>query len=261
MTVFPRPRLLSPILKLLLTVGAVCLIWQAVISSMRIPAYLVPSPGQVAQAFLTEWRRLVESTGYTLTSAGLGICVSTTIAIALAALGRVNRNVDEALAPLVIVFRSMPVTAIAPIIMLAFGRSIATGVVVVTIVSFFPIFVNLKRGLAGADANAEQLFHVYDASGIQRLRMLHFPQALPFLFAGLRVAGGSAILGAMLSEWLTGLRGLGNLILESGEMREISLLWAAVITSVFFGLSVFWATSAGERRVLHWKQRSSAQPD
>ena len=84
--------------------------------------------------------------------------------------------------------------------------------------------------------------------------LVRIPYALPYLFTGLRIAGSNAILGAMLSEWITGSKGLGNLILESGEMRETELLWAAVLTSVTIALGVFWVTSAGEQKVLHWRQ-------
>ena len=123
----------------------------------------------------------------------------------------------------------------------------------VTIVSFFPLLVNLSRGLTSTDRNTLELMHVCGASRWQQLRLVRIPFALPFLFSGLRVAGASSILGAMLSEWITGSPGLGNLILESGEMRETELLWAAVLVSVMIALAVFWLTSAGERRVLRWK--------
>ena len=137
--------------------------------------------------------------------------------------------------------------------MLFLGRGINTSMVVVTIVSFFPLLVNLMRGLANADRNAAELLHVYSASRWQQLRYVRVPFALPFLFTGLRIAGANAILGAMLSEWITGSRGLGNLILEAGELRETELLWAAVLTSVIIALGVFWVTSAGERRMLRWR--------
>ena len=101
--------------------------------------------------------------------------------------------------------------------MLFLGRGINTSMVVVTIVSFFPLLVNLMRGLANADRNAAELLHVYGASRWQQLRYVRVPFALPFLFTGLRIAGANAILGAMLSEWITGSRGLGNLILEASE--------------------------------------------
>jgi ABC-type nitrate/sulfonate/bicarbonate transport system permease component len=85
--------------------------------------------------------------------------------------------------------------------------------------------------------------------------LVRIPFALPYLFTGLRVAGSSAILGAMLSEWITGSKGLGNLILDSGEMRETELLWAAVLTSVVIAMTIFWATSAAEKRLLRWTHR------
>jgi ABC-type nitrate/sulfonate/bicarbonate transport system permease component len=97
------------------------------------------------------------------------------------------------------------------------------------------------------DRNAAELFHVYGASFWQILRMLRFPAALPFLFTGLRIAGATALLGAMLSEWITGSRGLGNLILDSADMRETELLWAAVLMSVAIAMTLFWVTATGER--------------
>jgi ABC-type nitrate/sulfonate/bicarbonate transport system permease component len=110
------------------------------------------------------------------------------------------------------------------------------------------------RGLYAAEANAGELLHVYGASRWQQIRYVRIPYAMPYLFTGLRIAGASAILGAMLSEWITGSRGLGNLILESGEMRETALLWCAVISAVVISLVVFGATSAGEKRILHWRR-------
>jgi ABC-type nitrate/sulfonate/bicarbonate transport system permease component len=138
--------------------------------------------------------------------------------------------------------------------MLIFGRGISTSLAVVTIVSFFPMLVNMMRGLESADRNASELLHVYGATRWQQLRLVRIPFALPYLFTGLRVAGSSAILGAMLSEWITGSKGLGNLILDSGEMRETELLWAAVLTSVLIAMAVFWTTSAAEKRLLRWSR-------
>ena len=113
--------------------------------------------------------------------------------------------------------------------------------------------MNLLRGLSTPDRNATELMRVLGASRAQQLRLVRLPYAVPYLFTGLRVAAGSAILGALLSEWLTGAPGLGALILSSGDMREVELLWAAVILSVLTALLAFWATGAGERRMLAWR--------
>ena len=92
--------------------------------------------------------------------------------------------------------------------MLIFGRGISTSMAVVTVVSFFPMLVNMMRGLESADPNAAELLHVYGASRWQQLRLVQLPFALPYIFTGLRIAGSNAILGAMLSEWITGVEGI-----------------------------------------------------
>ena len=236
-----------------LTVAAMFAGWQAAIMIWRIPAYLMPSPAGVIHAVGANWTVLLRQTGFTLAAAALGLTISTCFAVLLALAFSMSRRLEQASLPAVIAFRSAPVAAVAPIIMLFFGRGIVTSIAVVTIVSFFPLLVNLSRGLTSTDRNTLELMHVCGASRWQQLRLVRIPFALPYLFAGLRIAGASAILGAMLSEWITGSPGLGNLILESGEMRETELLWAAVLVSVMIALAVFWLTSASERRVLRWK--------
>ena len=202
---------------------------------------------------MTDWRILATHTGITASSAALGLIVSAIAASAMAISFSMSRNLAQASLPVVLIFRSTPVAAVAPIMTLFLGRGIGTSIAVVMIISFFPMLVNFMRGLANADRNAAELLHVYGASRLQQMRFVRIPYALPYLFTGLRVSGTTAILGAMLSEWITGTRGLGKLILDSGEMREIELLWAAVLTSVVLALAVFWTTTAAEKRLLRWK--------
>jgi NitT/TauT family transport system permease protein len=229
--------------------------WHLIVAGLGIPKYLVPLPLDVALAYEINWRVIAAQAGFTLSAAALGLAASTLFATVVALSFSMNRSLAQASLPVVLVFRSTPVAAVAPIMMLIFGRGISTSMAVVTIVSFFPMLVNLMRGLESADRTAAELLHIYGASRWQQLWLVRIPFALPYLFTGLRVAGSSAILGAMLSEWITGSKGLGNLILDSGEMRETDLLWAAVLTSVVIALVVFWTTSAGEKRLLYWTNR------
>jgi ABC-type nitrate/sulfonate/bicarbonate transport system permease component len=247
--------LLKRLMQIALGVAIFIALWQLTVIGFRIPKYLVPLPLDVAKSVRENWAVIAGQAGFTLTAAGLGLATSTLFAIAVALSFSMSRNLAQALLPVVMVFRSTPVAAVAPIMMLIFGRGIGTSMAVVTVVSFFPMLVNMMRGLESADRNAAELLHVYGASRWQQLRFVRIPFALPYLFTGLRVAGSSAILGAMLSEWITGSKGLGNLILDAGEMREIELLWAAVLTSVAIALAVFWTTSAGEKRFLRWTNR------
>jgi NitT/TauT family transport system permease protein len=247
--------LLKRLMQIALGVAIFIVLWQLTVIGFRIPKYLVPLPLDVARSVRENWAVIAAQAGFTLTAAGLGLAASTLFAVGVALSFSMSRNLAQASLPVVMVFRSTPVAAVAPIMMLIFGRGISTSMAVVTVVSFFPMLVNMMRGLESADRNAAELLHVYGASRWQHLRFVRIPFAMPYLFTGLRVAGSSAILGAMLSEWITGSKGLGNLILDAGEMRETELLWAAVLTSVTIALAVFWTTSACEKRLLRWTNR------
>jgi NitT/TauT family transport system permease protein len=236
----------------LLVVGFLFAAWQLAIVGFKIPNYLVPAPLDVIAAIFENRRTVAAQAGVTLSAAGLGLVASTLLASAIAVSFSLSRSFAQASLPVVLVFRSVPVAAVAPIMMLIMGRGIGTSMVVVTIVSFFPVLINIMRGLQTADRNAAELLHVYGASRWQQLRLVRIPFALPYLFTGLRVAGSNAILGAMLSEWITGSKGLGNLILESGDMRETNLLWGAVLISIAIALMVFWSTALTETRLLRW---------
>jgi NitT/TauT family transport system permease protein len=228
-------------------------VWHVAVTGLGIPGYIVPPPQAVMHSFVTKWPEIARQAGFTLSAAALGLTVSAVLASAMAILFSVNRNLAQAAMPVVLVFRSTPVAAVAPIMTLFLGRGIGTSISVVTIISFFPMLVNLMRGFASADRNAAELLHVYGASRVQQMRFVRVPYALPYLFTGLRISGSMAILGAMLSEWITGSKGLGKLILDAGEMRETELLWATVLTSVVVALCVFWSTSAAENKLLRWK--------
>jgi len=246
---------------LVLAFGAAALVvfaWQAAIQATHVPAYLVPPPAAVWHGAVLNGALLLRQTGTTLAAATLGMLSATLLAGAVAVGFTASRHAEAAATPLLLAFRSAPVAAVAPLIMLATGRGIGTSIAVVTITSFFPLFVNLRRGLASVDRGALELFHLHDAGLLQQVWLLRLPAALPYLFTGLRVAGGSAVLGAMLSEWITGARGLGNMILESADMREIELLWAAVAVAILLGLGVFGLTTLGEARATRWRRAGRA---
>ncbi|HEY0275866.1 MAG TPA: ABC transporter permease subunit [Paenirhodobacter sp.] len=241
-------RIGRPVVVFILTCLVIAALWQGSIWFFKIPGYLMPRPLDVLTEGLGGAHAvLLARSGYTLLSALLGLGLSTLFAILVAVVFVIKPKVRQYSMPLVIALRSAPVAAVAPLIMLMLGRGIGTGVVVVTIVSFFPMLVNLSRGLQSPQSNALELMHVLNASKWQQLRFVRIPTALPFFFTGLRISVISAILGEMLSEWITGSRGLGLLILDAGSMREINLLWGAVIVSIMMALVLFWLTSAAER--------------
>ena len=238
---------------LLICLSAVAL-WWALLVGYDIPEYLLPHPLDVARAFRTEAETLALMGWTTVASTVVGLAVAALFAVVCAVLFVHSPTLAAASMPILIAIRSTPVAAIAPLAMLALGRGIATSVLVVAMVAFFPILINLMRGLQAVGTQSLELLHVCGASRWQIIRMLRAPASLPYLFTGLRVSGATAILGALLAEWITGNPGLGLLILESAELREVDVLWAAIILAVIVAVTLFSLTSRIERSFVHWKR-------
>jgi ABC-type nitrate/sulfonate/bicarbonate transport system permease component len=243
-------RLLKAIAALVGFFVAASLVWHGVMIWFGIKTYFMPMPAKTYAAMLSQWPLLQKNLVQTLEEGLVGLAISTAVAVSLATLCVNSRTISRATMPFAIAIRSMPVVVVAPLITLMAGRGFATAVTVVAMVAFFPIFVNVMRGLTATRSSALELMHVYGASRAQMLRYVRFPFALPHLFAGLRTAAPVAVLGAMLSEWLTGSAGLGYLILDASAARELEVMWSAIIISMLLGILVFWSTAELERRIL-----------
>lgn len=243
-----RPALLGLVLFLVLVTA-----WQAALSLFEVPGFVMPAPLTVLAALVDQRAAIAHALLQTLGTALLGLLAAFALAVLLAGLFTGLPWLARALLPLVIGVRTAPVLAIAPILIMSFGRGLGTGIAVVVIVAFFPILVNASQGMAATPRNALELFHVCGAGPLQRFVMLRLPASLPFLFTGLRAAASAAFLAAMLAEWLSGAPGLGTLILESHAYREPGRLWAAVLVSMAAAFAIFRVTSALERRLTAWR--------
>ncbi|MEM8663500.1 MAG: ABC transporter permease [Pseudomonadota bacterium] len=234
-------------------VVAVLVVWQAAILVFAIPPFLMPSPIATLAAFGAHGETIAAALAYTAFSGFAGLVVAFFLALILAAGFVASDTLTRATLPLVIIVRTAPVLAIAPILIMTFGRGLATSIVVVVIIAFFPMMVNAMRGLRSTRPAALELMHVLGADWRQTFFTVRMPFALPYLFTGLRAAGASAFLSAMLAEWLSGAPGLGALILDAAARQTLDLLWAAVISSMALSFSVFALTTFLERRALKWR--------
>src|SRR6202022_4405668 len=131
----------------LLSLAVLATLWHLVVVGLRVPAYLAPTPSAILHAAIKNWKILAAQTGFTLGAAAIGLSISTLFAVGIAVAFSMSRRLAQASLPILIAFRSTPVAAVAPLIMLFFGRGIMTSVAVVTMVSFFPLLVNVTRGL------------------------------------------------------------------------------------------------------------------
>jgi NitT/TauT family transport system permease protein len=233
-------------------------LWAGAIRLFDIPDYVIPTPSATLATIAARWPALLGHVWYTAKVAAVGLVLATTIALTIASAFTASRTAARTAMPLVIAMRSAPLVAIAPLITLIAGRGFATGVTVVVIASFFPLLVNALRGLSSVPQITYELMHVLGASKPQILRLVRFPFALPHIFTGIRVASSSAILGAMLAEWLTGQHGVGYLILESADTRDLELLWAAILAATALAFVGFALSVMAEKALSGWREEPQA---
>ncbi|HSI47180.1 MAG TPA: ABC transporter permease [Ideonella sp.] len=233
----------------LLVMAVVAALWQAVIVALAVPAYLMPSPAEVARAMLAHGPEIAQAAGLTLQATLIGLAVATVVALLLAMLFIASRWVDAALMPLIVAVRTVPMIAIAPVLVLIFGRDRWNGVGMVALLSFFQIMLAAKKGFEAPSRHMLELMHCCGAGFWQTLIKLRLPCALTHLFTGLRIASASAILCAMFAEWLSGAPGLGSLILDANARQQFALMWAAVAVGTTVSYLFFTCAIALERLV------------
>lgn len=245
---------MKTVLKAATAVFVVIMAWAGAIEVFSVESYFMPGPFATLETLVSERSELWAHTRVTIAGTALGMAASVVFAVSLAAVSVSSAIAGRALLPLAITLRSVPVVAIAPLITLFAGRGLATSVICVTIVSFFPVMVNTASGLRATTPEMRELMHVTGANRRQTLRFTQGPVAVPYLFAGLRSASAVAVLGALLAEWLTGVKGLGSLLTLAAALRDLELLWSVVIVATALSLVTFWGMQAIERRLVAWSK-------
>jgi NitT/TauT family transport system permease protein len=215
--------------------------WAA--ASTRISPVLLPSPGDVAGAFAAHAGTLAEATLTTGGSALAGLALAAALGFVGALLFQRSALAERALYPYALFLQTLPVVAIAPLLVvwLGYGPPVAVGSA--ALVSFFPVLTSAHAGLAAADPDQVALLRLYKASWWQELRLLRIPGSLPYVFAGLRTAAGLSTIGAIVGEFV-GSNGfpacLGYLVLKGMRAADTGLIFAAIacaalLATVFFG--------------------------
>jgi len=223
------------------------LLWQALVSAFAIPPYVLPGPGLVLATLVADWRLLWDSLLVTLLITFEGFVLAAFGGIALAILFNQSRLVEYSLYPYAIILQVTPVVAIAPLLLIYLPQHGAV-LACAWIVAFFPVLANTTLGLNSVDHNLAALFELYGASRWQVLWNLKLPAALPQILAGLRIAGGLSLIGAVVAEIAAGSAGAGSglayRIAESGYRLNIPRMFAALLLLSLTGVVIYFALAA-----------------
>lgn len=210
-------------------------IWQLIVQAGIVPSYLLPSPAQILSTFLDMRVDFFSQFLSTMASTLWGLGLSILGGLLMALLFSSSRLLKEALLPFALFFQTVPIVAIAPLMVIWFGFGAPTVRASALIVSFFPVLANALVGLDLVDPQRLELFRAYKATPWQILWKLRVPGSLASLLPGFRVAAGLAVIGAIVGEFVGG-GGLGGMIDSARTQQRPDIVFAAVIMSSFLGL-------------------------
>jgi NitT/TauT family transport system permease protein len=236
-------RITLPAFVLVLVVAA----WHVVVQVFAIPPFVLPGPGLVLGTLIADGGLLWHSLLVTLTTTFEGFLLAAIGGIGLAVLFSQSRLIEYSLYPYAVILQVTPVVAIAPLLLIYLPQPLAV-LACAWIVAFFPVLANTTLGLASVDHNLLALFELYKASRWQLLWNLKLPSALPQMLAGLRIAGGLSLIGAVVAEIAAGSAGAGSglayRIAESGYRLNIPRMFAALLLLSLAGIAIFFVLSA-----------------
>ena len=240
-----------------LSLVAGLLLWAAVVRLMSYPEYLLPSPERVASRFLSAVREGIwwRHTRVTLRESLLGFGLGFTVAVTLGYLLARWRLLERALSPYIAASQSLPVVAIAPLVVLWFGYGLFPKVLVCALVVFFPILVNTLVGLRNVPKDLLEVAQVYGASRLQTLWLVELPLALPVLLGGVRLGLTLSITGAVVAEFVGADAGLGVLLTITRGTFDTPLMFVALATLILMAVLFYALATALDRILLSWQER------
>jgi len=246
--------------------AALLLLWIAIIHLFHIPPYLLPSPAQVARAAAANLPSLLTSLGITAAAAAGGLLASIAIGVLIALLFAQSRWVRRMFYPYTILLQTVPIVAIAPLILMWIGAGIFSVGLIAFIICLSPIIANTTQGLISVDRNMVDLFTMNKASRGQILLRLRLPHALPSLFTGIRISSGIAVIGAITGELFAGstrvgVGGLGYAIQYASAQLQTDYLFALVATATVLGFAFFFTVMFLEWYFLHKWHESARTPE
>lgn len=250
--------MVPPLVLLLVLMG----IWHFSVVVFEIKKFVIPGPLAVLSTFYSEAGDLLRATGVTALATACGFLASLIVGSLIAIAFAESKIIRTSCYPYAILLQTVPVVAIAPMIIVWSGSGFRSVVIISFIISLFPIITNGCTGMLAIDPDLMDLFRLHRASRWQVIKKLRMPNAVPFLMTGAKISSGLAIIGAIVGDFLVGhgqdKYGLGFLILQSKERMKMDKLFAAVICSTVLGVVIFSGMSLLSRTVL---KRWSASHD
>ena len=227
-------------------------LWEGLVRLLGVPKWLLPAPSSVGGELHGSAALLWSHTVVTLEEVLLGFALALGVGIVLAVGIAYSRLLERSIYPFVIASQTIPIIAIAPLLLIWIGYGLSPKVIVVALIAFFPIVVNMVDGLRSVDADMVNMMRTMGASRWQIFTKLQVPTSLPFLFSGTKIAIAVSVIGAVIGEWVGARAGLGYLMMLSVPYFLTARVFAAIFILSVMGVSLFAVVALLERAMLPW---------
>lgn len=240
-----------PMLAILLILA----VWQTASGTGLISKFMLPSPLDVVKAFVQDFPLLMSNARVTLLEAFIGLSMGIVTGFLMAVIMDRFDKMYQAMYPLIVLTQTVPTVAIAPLLVLWFGYEMLPKVILIVIVTFFPITVSLLDGFRSADKDTISLLRSMGASKLQIFWFVKFPGSLSQFFASLRIAVSYAVVGAVISEWLGGFEGLGVYMTRVKKAFSFDKMFAVIFLISAISLLLMWAVNQLQRKCMPWEEK------
>lgn len=232
----------------------VLLAWEALVAAAEIPHYILPAPSRIARALVADWPLLAPHARVTAVEVVAGFAVALAAGVSLGLAMFRWAAAARALEPLLVASQTVPVFAVAPLLVLWFGYGLASKVAMAALVVFFPMAIATLDGLRSADPDLVDWFRMAGARSATVLREVQVPAALPQVFTGMRVGAAVSVIGAIIGEWVGADAGLGYFMARANAQLRVDLVFAALVVLSLFGIGLVAAVRALERLATPWRR-------
>lgn len=245
-----RNLLLMPVVA-----GVGILLWAGLVQWQEYPPFVLPSPALVWERFLVALSdgSLARHTAVTLMEVLLGLLLGVSVALVLGYFLGKNPTIEQMVSPYIVASQSVPIVAIAPLLVIWFGSGLLSKVLVCALIAFFPTLIATIVGLRSVDRDLRDLMRSLRADRWQTFRMLELPSSLPILFGGLKLSVILAVVGAVVGELMGAKAGLGYLVNLARGVLDTPLLFVAILGLVMIAQGLYLAVLLVERRALRWQ--------
>jgi NitT/TauT family transport system permease protein len=228
------------------------LLMQLIVRGFDIPMYVVPAPSDVIRDIVSRPDLYAQQTWRTFYETVLGFLLAVGLGLAGALLITYSRLLQLVLYPMILLLQIVPKVAIAPLLIIWVGFGVESKIIIALLIAFFPILVDTVTGLKAADPEVLDLVRVLNGSKVQEFTKVRLPNAIPYIFSGLKVAVTLAVIGAIIGEFVGGRGGLGYLIMiANGELR-LDMSFAAITLLSLLGFALYGMVAAAQHLIAPW---------